>query len=108
MKTMIPMNHTERFDADPNVKDHIYSRFEIAMARIWERHVMCAKSRDLARAGSCEKAFEDGLAVAYFEAYDILRDIYHMLYYVIPESAEDWEEKEAALKLKKEREKDEK
>lgn len=95
------MNHTERFDADPNVKDHIYSRFEIAMARIWARHVICAKARDLARARSCEKAFEDGLAIAYFEAYDILRDIYHMLYYVVPENAADWEEKEAALKLER-------
>ena len=98
---MISMNHTERFDADPNVKDHIYSRFEVAMARIWARHVMCAKSRDLARAGSCEKAFEDGLAIAYFEAYDILRDIYHTLYYVVPENAADWEEKEAELKLER-------
>lgn len=96
---MIPMNHTQRFDADPNVKDHIYSRFEVAMARIWERHVMCEKGYASEQAGSCEKAFEGGLAFAYFEAYDILRDIYHTLGYVIPENTADWEKKEAALKI---------
>lgn len=98
---MIPMNHTERFDADPNVEDYIYSRFEIAMMRIWRRHVMCAKGRDLARKDSCEEAFHAGLSAAYYESYDILRDIYHTLSYVIPESAEDWEKKEAELKLER-------
>ena len=98
---MIPMNHTRRFDADPNVKDHIYSQIEAAMLNIWNYHMKCAEARDLARKGSCEEAFHAGLSMAYYEAYDILRNIYHTLGYVIPESAEDWTKKEAELKLER-------